>query len=240
MRTIILLLALALTGHTYAQNTLTKKEQKQGWTLLFDGQSFKNWHGYLQSGVGDAWRVQDGAMMLDAAAKKQNKKGGDIVSDEEFESFELALDWKIAEGGNSGVFWAVKEDPKYKVPYATGPEMQVLDDAKHPDSKAGKDGNHKAGSLYDMVPPAKLDAVKPAGEWNTAKMRIDQTKGEGMFWLNGVEVVKFKTKGPEWEAMVNSSKFKGWEGFAKYSKGRIGLQDHGDTVWYRNVKVRKL
>lgn len=241
MKKLTLMVLCASVGFgASAQNTLSKKEQKQGWTLLFDGKSFANWHGYLQQGVGEAWSIQDGTMMFDGAARKQGKKGGDIVTNEEYESFELAVDWKISEGGNSGIFWAVKEEPKYNVPYLTGPEMQVLDDAKHPDAKAGKNGNHKAGALYDMIPPAKLDAVKPAGEWNTAKMRIDQAKGEGVFWLNGVEVVTFKTKGPEWEALVNNSKFKGWTGFAKFSKGRIGLQDHGDTVWFRNIKIRKL
>lgn len=242
-KTTIITIVLALCSFSLfadEPNTLSKKEKKEGWTLLFDGKTFKNWHGYLSKTVGDAWVVKDGSLTLSADAKKEGKTGGDLVTDDEFENFEMSLDWKISEAGNSGVFWMVKEDPKYNVPYLTGPEMQVLDDAKHPDSFAGTSGNHKAGSLYDLLPPTKFDVVKPAGTWNSAKMHIDQTKGEGIFWLNGVEVVKFKTNGPEWEAMVNKSKFKGWEGFAKYTKGRLGLQDHGNTVAFRNIKVRKL
>nr|MCU0326081.1 DUF1080 domain-containing protein [Spirosomataceae bacterium] len=177
---------------------------------------------------------EDGAMHLTA------KGGGDLVTDVEYESFELELEWKIAEGGNSGVMWGVVEDAKFCCPYLTGPEMQVLDDERHPDSKAGKNGNHKAGSLYDMIPPAKLDAVKPAMQWNKAKMRIDYKKNKGVFWLNGVQMVEFDLTGSNWDAMVANSKFAKWGDFGKHHKGKIALQDHGDKVWFRNITIKEL
>jgi Domain of Unknown Function (DUF1080) len=207
--------------------------KKSKWKNLFDGKSFAGWHNFNKTGpVSDKWVVEDGAMKL------TGKGGGDLVTDQEFENFELELDWKIAEKGNSGVMWGVVEDKKFCCPYMTGPEMQVLDDAKHPDSFAGKSGNHKAGSLYDMLPPSDLTVVKPAMEWNKAKMVIN--KGKGTFFLNGKKVVEFATTGPEWEALVANSKFKTWSDFGKYPKGKIALQDHGDQVWYRNIRIREL
>jgi hypothetical protein len=209
--------------------------QKKGkWQNLFNGKDFSGWHTYNKQGqpISDKWVVEDGAMTL------TGRGGGDLVTDKEFENFELEMEWKISEKGNSGVMWGVVEDKKYCCPYSTGPEMQVLDDAKHPDSFAGKNGNHKAGSLYDMIPPADLAAVKPAGEWNKAKMKID--KGQGTFWLNGKQMVTFPTKGEGWDALVANSKFKTWEGFGKFPKGKIALQDHGDKVWFRNIRIREL
>lgn len=202
---------------------------------IFNGKDFTGWHTFNKTGpISDKWVVEDGAMHLTA------KGGGDLVTDVEFENFELELEWKIAEGGNSGVMWGVVEDAKFCCPYLTGPEMQVLDDERHPDSKAGKDGNHKAGSLYDMIPPAKLDAVKPAMQWNKAKMSINYKKNKGIFWLNGVQMVEFELTGPNWDAMVAKSKFAKWGDFAKYKKGKIALQDHGDKVWFRNITVKEL
>jgi hypothetical protein len=209
--------------------------QKKGkWQKLFNGKDFSGWHAYNKQGepISDKWQVEDGAMVL------TGKGGGDLVTDKEFENFELELEWKISEKGNSGVMWGVVEDKKFCCPYSTGPEMQVLDDAKHPDSFAGKSGNHKAGSLYDMIPPADLTAVKPAGEWNVARMKIDN--GQGIFWLNGKQMVTFPTKGAGWDALVANSKFKTWEGFGKFAKGKIALQDHGDKVWYRNIRIKEL
>ena len=213
---------------------LVSFSHKGKWKSLFNGKDFSGWHVYNQQGqsISDKWIVEDGAMHL------TGKGGGDLVTDAEFENFELELEWKISEKGNSGVMWGVVEDKKYCCPYSTGPEMQVLDDAKHPDSFAGKSGNHKAGSLYDMIPPSDLTVVKPAGEWNLAKMRIK--KGKGTFWLNDKKIVEFPTTGEQWNAMVANSKFKGWEGFGKYAKGKIAIQDHGDKVWYRNIRVREL
>ena len=203
------------------------------WTTLFDEKTFNGWHNFNKTGpVSDKWTIEDGAMML------TGKGGGDLVTDSTYENFELELEWKISEGGNSGVMWGVVEDKKYCCPYMTGPEMQVLDDQKHPDAKAGKTGNHKSGSLYDMIPPSDTTVVKPAGEWNKAKMSID--KGRGMFWLNGKMMVEFPTTGTGWTDLVANSKFKTWSDFAKFPRGKIALQDHGNKVWYRNIRIREL
>lgn len=225
MKTLIaLLLSLSIIYPTFSQ----KKKS------LFNGKDFSGWHNYNKEGVSDKWVIDDGAMHL------TGKGGGDIVTNAEYESFIFEYEWKISEGGNSGVMWAVVEDRNICCPYLTGPEMQVLDDAKHPDALAGKNGNHKAGSLYDLLPPAKFDAVKPAMQWNKAKMKIDYKNNKGIFWLNGIKVVEFELSGKNWDAMVANSKFAKWKDFAKSKKGRICLQDHGDKVWYRGLKIKEL
>jgi hypothetical protein len=214
--------------------TADAKPKKGKWERLFDGKTLTGWHTFKKAGqpVSEKWTVEDEAIALTAGG------AGDLVTDKEYGDFELELEWKIAEKGNSGIIFHVNEDPKYAATYRTGPEMQVLDDERHPDAKAGKTGNHKAGSLYDMLPPSDFSAVKPAGEWNKARLVIKGGKGE--HYLNGKKIVEYPTSGPEWDALVQNSKFKGWEGFGQYSKGRIALQDHGDKVWYRNIKIREL
>jgi len=148
------------------------------------------------------------------------------------------LEWKIAEGGNSGIFWGVHEDSKFGEVYQTGPEIQVLDNERHPDAKVnGK--LHQAGALYDMVAPSE-DVCKPAGEWNHCIITINHTANSGTVVLNNVEIVKFPVHGAEWDAMVANSKFKDWEGFGIYKTGHIALQDHGDKVWYRNIKIKEI
>ena len=185
--------------------------QKKGkWVSLFDGKTFNGWHSWQKNEVLPQWKIEDGAMVL------TEKGGRDLVTDKEYGDFELELEWKISEKGNSGIIYHVIEDKKYCCPYSTGPEIQVLDDQGHPDAKAGKDGNHKAGSLYDMLPPSNFGAVKPAGEWNTSKI------------------------GPEWTRMIANSKFKTWDGFGAFNKGKIALQDHGDKVSYRKIRIKEL
>ncbi len=208
--------------------------KKGKWEKLFDGKSLTGWHTYLKAGqpVSDKWKVEDNAIVLTSGG------AGDLVTDKEYGDFELEIEWKIAEKGNSGVIFHVNEDPKYRATYATGPEMQVLDDERHPDATKGRDGNHKAGSLYDLLPPSDFSVVKPAGEWNKAKLIIKEGKAEQ--YLNGKKVVEYPTNGPEWDKMVENSKFKGWPGFGKFQKGHIALQDHGDKVWYRNIRIREL
>ncbi|KQS33272.1 DUF1080 domain-containing protein [Dyadobacter sp. Leaf189] len=223
---LIALIAFAsTTNHAEAQN-------KGKWETLFDGKSLKGWHSWQSDEVLPQWKIQDNAIVL------TEKGGKDLVTDKEYGDFELELEWKIAEGGNSGIIYHVIEDKKYCCPYSTGPEIQVLDDVKHPDAKAGKEGNHKSGSLYDMLPANDFKAVKPAGQWNKAKIVIKGGRGES--WLNGKKVVDFPTQGAEWEKLVANSKFKTWEGFGAASKGKIALQDHGDQVSYRNIRIREL
>jgi hypothetical protein len=237
MKHIIPVLALSLISlSTSAQelNTLTAKEKKAGWKLLFNGTNTEGWHTYLQKDASTAWKVQDGALALDQEAKKNGAPGGDLVTNEEYENYELTMEWKISEGGNSGIIFGVHEDPQFKATYLTGPEMQVLDDAKHPDGKITK---HNSGDLYDLKKSEKY-AAKPVGEWNLVKIR--KKDGKLTFWLNGVKTVETTMTGEEWKTLVAGSKFKNWKSFGEYAKGHIALQDHGNEVWYRNIKIHLL
>jgi hypothetical protein len=222
----IALITLALSGNN------AEAQNKGKWVSLFDGKSLNGWHSWQSDKVLPQWKIEDNAIVL------AEKGGKDLVTDKEYGDFELELEWKIAEGGNSGIIYHVIEDKKYCCPYSTGPEIQVLDDVKHPDSKAGKNGNHKSGSLYDMLPPTDMTVVKPAGEWNKAKIVIKGGHGES--WLNGKKVVDFPAAGAEFQKLVADSKFKTWEGFGASSKGKIALQDHGDKVSYRNIRIKEL
>lgn len=218
-----------------ALNTLSEAEQAAGWKLLFDGQSFDGWHGYRQEGVPSAWKIEDGAMTLTPNSERpEGMTGGDILTDEEFENYELNLEWKIDSCGNSGIIFNVVESEEYDRPYHTGPEMQVLDNSCHPDAKIV---THRAGDLYDMIACSE-ETVKPAGQWNQVRLIINNGKAE--HWLNGVKVVEYEMFTPEWDAMIADSKFKEWKGFGQARKGRIDLQDHSDRVWYRNIKIREL
>ncbi|WP_025763217.1 3-keto-disaccharide hydrolase [Dyadobacter tibetensis] len=222
---VVALFALSISGNDALA-------QKGKWVTLFDGKTMNGWHSWKEDKVLPQWKVEDGAMVL------TEKGGKDLVTDKEYGDFILELEWKISEGGNSGIIYHVTEEAKYCCPYSTGPEIQILDDQKHPDAKAGKNGNHKAGSLYDMIPASDFSAVKPAGEWNKAKVVIKKGKGES--WLNGKKIVSFPVNGPEWDALVANSKFKTWDGFGVPQKGKIALQDHGDKVSFRNIRIKEL
>ena len=206
------------------------------WIPLFDGQTFNGWSKYGGGQVGKAWKIENGELYLDAANKAgwQTGDGGDIVTNEEFENFHFKYEWKIAPNGNSGVIFLVHESPEYQYPWQTGPEMQVLDNAGHPDAKII---SHRAGDLYDLIVSSE-ETVKPAGEWNQAEIVINQGKLD--FFLNGVNIVSTQLFTPEWEALIAKSKFKDMPGFGKYKKGKISLQDHGDVVHYRNLVFKKL
>jgi cytochrome c len=225
-----------LIGICNAQNTLTKQEEKDGWKLLFDGKTLKGWRNFKSKTIGEAWSVTDGSIHLNKTQKVgfQVKGGGDIVTENEFENFELSIEWKIAPCGNSGIIFNVVEAPEYQYVWQTGPEMQVLDNACHPDAKIEK---HRAGNLYDLI-ASPTESVKSANEWNVAK--IVSNKGHLELWLNGVKQVETTMFTPEWEAMIKGSKFKDMPGFGKSKKGRISLQDHGDLVWFRNIKIKEL
>lgn len=232
IKRILITLSICLCfGFASGQNSLTKQEKKDGWMLLFDGKSLKGWHNFLSKSIGSAWSVQDGAIHLNKTVKKD---GGDIVTDGDFENFELTLEWKIAPCGNSGIMFNVVESSEYRYVWQTGPEMQVLDNTCHPDAKIEK---HRAGNLYDLI-ASPTESVKPANEWNL--VRIVSNKGRVEFWLNGVKQVEFTMFTPEWEAMIKGSKFKDMPGFGKFKKGKISLQDHGDLVWYRSIKIREI
>lgn len=226
---VILFTCVSMTSS--AQNTLTDQEKKDGWTLLFDGKTMSGWRNYRSDKVSDRWKVSNGELYLD---KTVTKGTGDIITDKEYKDYELAIDWKISPCGNSGIIFNVVEDAKFENTYNTGPEMQVLDNTCHPDAKITK---HRAGDLYDLISCSK-ETVKPAGEWNQVRIISKNAKME--FWLNGTKVVEFTMHTPEWDQMVAKSKFNTMPGFGKALKGRIALQDHGDAVWFRNIKIREL
>ena len=209
-------------------------DESSQWIILFDGTSYEKWRGYLADDTYAEWTIEDGAM-----AFTPGKEGGkNIISKDKYTNFILSLEWKISEGGNSGIFWGVHEDKAYKEAYETGPEIQVLDNAKHPDAKVAG-GTHTAGSLYDMIAPSD-DFTNPAGEWNLCIIEVNHNTNLGKVTMNGNELFTFAVHGEKWDAMVAKSKFKDWEGFGKYQSGHIGLQDHGDKVWYRNIKIKML
>lgn len=207
------------------------------WTMLFDGESFNGWHEYLKEDVTENWKIEDGAMVLYPPASREDGEQFNLVSEETFTDFVLSMDWKISEGGNSGVMWGVKEMEDLGQPYLTGPEVQVLDNEGHPDGQNGT--SHQSGALYDMVSPTK-DVTKPIGEWNTMVITINHKTNEGKVELNGETVVEFPVNDPEWSEMVANSKFAEWEHFAKYPNGKIALQDHGNQVAYKNIKIKEL
>ena len=217
-------------------NTLTDAEKKEGWKLLFDGKTTEGWHTYGKNGVGAAWKVNDGSIALDASQKSsyQSKGGGDIVTNAEYENYDLKIDWKISPKGNSGILFDVKEDPNYSETWYTGPEMQVLDNDGHDDGKIIK---HRAGDLYDLI-SSKTEPVKAVGEWNHAEIKLN--KGKLDLYLNGVNVVSTTMWNDNWRSLVKGSKFVQMPDFTKYKKGRIALQDHGCDVWFRNIKIKQL
>ena len=216
---------------------MTREEKNGGWKLLFDGKTTKGWHKYGGDPVGSAWKVKDGYLYLDTTIKVdwQIKDGGDIVTDEEYENYDFQLEWKIAKGGNSGMIFYIKEDKaKYNWPWQTGPEMQVLDNNGHPDAKIIK---HRAGDLYDLISSSK-ETVKPYDEWNLAEIKC--INGKLDLYLNGENVVSTTMWDDNWKKLVAGSKFRDMPGFGTYTKGRIGLQDHGNQVCFRNIKIRRL
>ncbi len=197
---------------------------------LFDGKTTTGWHSYLKPTAEPAWGVVDGALQLNPKAPGQ----GDLVTDGEYENFELDLEWKISPGGNSGIIFGVHEDPAFRATYDTGIEMQVLDDK---DAEDNKKPTHLAGALYDMVAPPK-DAAKPAGEWNRVKLR--KQNGHLTFSLNNIKTVDVQMGSPEWKALIENSKFKTWKNFAAYPKGHIALQDHDHQVAFRAITIKQL
>jgi len=216
----------------------TEKSSQKEWVSLFDGKSFDGWHQFNETKMSSAWDIVDNAMVFDPSKQMDKKQNNDIVTEKEYTNFELSLEWNIAEGGNSGIFWGVKEGEQYRKPYTTGPEIQVLDNERHPDALANPKF-HQAGALYDLVQPMQ-DVCKPAGEWNHFLISIDYKSNKGNVALNGVEIVNFPLSGEKWDSLVANSKFSDWDHFAKFKTGKIGLQDHGDMVSYRNIKIREL
>ena len=223
------LLALSLVAPVHAaDNELTEAEKTAGWKLLYDGKdASQSWRNFKKETLSDKWAVQDGAITL------TGKGGGDIITKEQFESFEFSIDWKFSEGGNSGIMFKVQE--KGGAPYFTGPEAQIQDNVK------GRDPQ-KAGWMYGLYAAAE-DKTKPVGEWNTFVLKCQKTP-TGTFkcehTMNGAKYVEYEIGSADWAEKVAKSKFAKWADFGKADKGHLCLQDHGNVVSFRNIKIREL
>jgi uncharacterized protein YaiE (UPF0345 family) len=219
-----------------AVNSLTEQEKAEGWRLLFDGSSKAGWHIWHGKSDGSAWKVQDGMLHLDPQEMKewQTVGGGDIVTDSAFSNFHFSVEWKVADSGNSGIIFLVQEDAKYEHTWHTGPEMQVLDNNGHPDAKITK---HRAGDLYDLISVSK-ETVKKAGEWNKAE--VIYNNGALDLMLNGEKVVSTRLDDEQWKKLKAASKFNDKPDFGAFKGGHIALQDHGNKVWFRNIKIKSL
>lgn len=231
-------MAIAITFGFLAcsQSSSTTQESSEEWKVLFDGKSMAGWRAYNSDEPGTAWKVVDGTLMLDDSEKVDDKikDGGNLLTVDQYENFELALEWKISPCGNSGIMFNAVADGTYEEPWHTAPEMQVLDNSCHPDAQIIK---HRAGDLYDMISCSE-ETVKPAGEWN--QVRIISNQGKVQFWLNDVNVVSFDMRSAAWDSMIANSKFKALPAFGKARKGHIVLQDHDNKVWFRNIKIKEL
>ncbi|MDN3669617.1 DUF1080 domain-containing protein [Echinicola jeungdonensis] len=206
------------------------------WISLFDGESLEGWTNYNKNSVGPAWKVEKGVLYLDASNKEnwQSNGGGDIVTDETFEDFHFKIDWKISQNGNSGIIFLVQESEEFDFPWNTGLEYQILDNDGHPD---GKIKSHRAGDLYDLIESSE-EAANPVGEWNHTEIILKDGKLD--FYLNGVNTVSTNLWDESWKNLIDNSKFKDMKGFGQYQKGKIALQDHGNTVWFKNIKIKRL
>lgn len=205
---------------------------------LFNGESFDGWHVYGAGNDFDGWYIDKGVLVLDPT-RRTIARNTNLVTDQNYTDFELTLDWMISENGNSGIFWGVLEDTsRFEHPYQTGPEIQILDDNYIEYIEQRGDIN-RAGSLYGMMPPSKI-VSKPANEWNSLLIHIDQTNNEGFVKLNDTKILAFPLRGEGWDQMLEGSSFEGWEGFGAYKTGKISIQDHGSRVAFRNIKIREL
>ncbi len=231
------IIALTLSGcygtvggtGTTSMNTLTSTEQRDGWKLLFDGKTTSGWHNYKQTTVGPGWLINDGILSRTADT---TVAAGDLLTKEKYTNFDFALDWRISEGGNSGIIYRATEDNDYI--WQSGPEMQILDDARHSD---GKLTITSAGSAFAIY-PAPRGVVHPANEWNSARIVVRGNHVE--HWLNGTRLFEYELGGTDWAAKVAASKFKSMPNYGKSPNGFIALQDHGDKVEFRNVRIRVL
>jgi len=242
----LLVLILAATFFSCGSGKEKKSAEKKSteaevWTFLFDGTTTQGWRGYNKTAFPEqGWEIVDGTLHCIGSEKGEaGGQGGDILYDKKFSNFHLKLEWKISEGGNSGIIYLVQESPEWSAPWKTGPEMQILDNERHPDAEAGKNGNRKAGALYDLIPAVPQNA-RPAGEWNTAEIKV--YKGSVWHIQNGETVLEYHLWTPEFNEIILDSKWPGenpnWANIA--AEGYIALQDHGDDVWFRNIQIREL
>ncbi len=234
---IFIVLLHSCSSENRSDNTLSPEEMKDGWKLLFDGKNSEGWIN-AKTGVFPAagWDIKDGTLMTNPATKGENG-GGDIVTTEKFRDFELVADFSYKPGANSGIKYFVDTERDSGMYRSIGCEYQILDDKLHPDAKAGISGNHTLACLYDLIPPVNVKD-NGANEWNNARIIV---KGNHIqHWLNGQMTVEYYRGTPEWKEIVSKSKFKDITGFGETVDGRILLQEHGDMVAFKNIKIREI
>jgi len=222
---------VACGGNTASEQSQQVEEEPTSesvWVSLLDGDEITAWRNFKADTISDKWQAEAGVLSL------SGKGGGDIVTKDQYENFELELEWKISEGGNSGIFFYVVEADSLEKVYHSGPEIQILDNGGHKDADIEM---HRAGDNYDMHACSE-ETVKAAGEWNKVRVLVNNKHVE--HWLNGVKVVEYELGSPDWEARYQKSKFTQWPAYGRAGKGHIALQDHGDPVWFRNIRIREL
>ncbi|MFH5833591.1 DUF1080 domain-containing protein [Halalkalibaculum sp. DA384] len=222
------------TAYSQQHNTLTTQEKQEGWELLFDGETTEGWRGYNKEQFPEeGWIVENGMLSV-----IEGGGGGDIITTEVYEDYILKLEWRVAKGANGGIFYAAVEQPEEAI-YWSAPEIQILDNDNHPDAERGKDGNRKATSLYDLI-PAEPQNANPFGEWNQITIEVTGNGAHVEHWMNGEKVVEYERWTDEWYEMLQQSKFAPHPEFGAAHEGYIGLQDHGNRVDFRNIKIKVL
>ena len=230
--------ATRLTPAQQAPNTLSVEEARDGWKLLWNGKDTEGWRGAkLQAFPEKGWRIEDGLLKVEKGNGGESTNGGDIITAKKYRNFILKVDFKITEGANSGIKYFVNPDLNKGEGSAIGCEFQILDDEKHPDAKLGVMGNRKLASLYDLI-PAPEDKPFRKGEFNTAMVIVKGNHVE--HWLNGTKILEYDRNNMMWKALVNYSKYRNWPNFGNAEEGYILLQDHGDEVWFKNIKIKEL
>ena len=230
--------ATRLTPAQQAPNTLSVEEARDGWKLLWNGKDTEGWRGAkLQAFPEKGWRIEDGLLKVEKGNVGESTNGGDIITTKKYRNFILKVDFKITEGANSGIKYFVNPDLNKGEGSAIGCEFQILDDEKHPDAKLGVMGNRKLASLYDLI-PAPDDKPFRKGEFNTAMVIVKGNHVE--HWLNGTKILEYDRNNMMWKALVNYSKYRNWPNFGNAEEGYILLQDHGDEVWFKNIKIKEL
>ncbi|HNW57459.1 MAG TPA: DUF1080 domain-containing protein [Bacteroidales bacterium] len=224
-------------GEKITDNILTKKEMKEGWILLFDGKTPDGWmNAVTKKFPENGWEIKDGMLIVNPETKKANG-GGDIVTAKKYRNFELTVDFKYTTGANSGIKYFVDTEADNGAMASIGCEFQILDDINHPDAKMGFNGNRTLAGLYDLIAPAAKKDLGP-NEWNRATIIVKD--GHVQHWLNGQLTVEYDRGTPEWKRLVATSKFKSFPGFGEATEGRILLQDHGNLVSFKNIKIREI
>lgn len=230
---VILASVTACNGEAPQSEAMTDEDRGE-WVELFNGENLDGWRGYNAEAPGEGWIVRNGAIVLDVDADTDEQTAGDLITEQQYENFELELEWKLTAGGNSGIFYGVREIADHAVAYQSGIEMQILDDVRHPDGQAPETS---AGACYALYAPENK-VLHPVGTYNSVRLIVND--GHVEHWLNGRKIVEYEIGSDDWNERIANSKFADWEHFGQYRRGHIGLQDHTDRVWFRNIRIREL